>query len=121
MLAGISKPSIFPAGWKGPDPGRRRGHRRDRGQAAVAYSSGNRARRGPLARPNTAANRPTPAVFYCPSCGVHLNADLDGARNIAVKSTLAGSGNADVGGQPVKLPIVTEGQGPLVRSPRLLA
>jgi IS605 OrfB family transposase len=46
------------------------------------------------------ANRLNQAVFCCQSCGVHLNADLNAARNIAAKYTLAGIGNAFAGGPP---------------------
>ncbi len=43
-------------------------------------------------------NRPTQAIFRCQSCGYEVNADLNGARNVAWKYH-ANIGKPDAGGQ----------------------
>lgn len=50
-------------------------------------------------------NRKTLARFVCRECGFELNADLNGARNVAWKY-LAGVGMPDAGGLPVNQPHV---------------
>jgi IS605 OrfB family transposase len=52
------------------------------------------------------SNRRSQSRFVCRTCGYELNADLNGARNIAAKY-LAGDGKSVTGGLPVKQPIVT--------------
>jgi putative transposase len=52
------------------------------------------------------SNRKSQSEFRCRSCGYQLNADLNGARNIAQKY-LANSGIPVVGGRPVNPPIVS--------------
>ncbi len=55
-------------------------------------------------------NRRSQSLFLCRECGYCLNADLNGAYNIREKyvSTLADFGTSLVGGEPVKLPIVSD-------------
>jgi IS605 OrfB family transposase len=53
-------------------------------------------------------NRRSQALFVCRQCGFTLNADLNGARNIAAKYR-AGLGMSDSGGPPVNRPIVAQG------------
>ena len=50
-------------------------------------------------------NRRSQSVFKCRECGYELNADLNGARNIAAKY-LATGGKPASGGLPVNKPIV---------------
>lgn len=61
-------------------------------------------------------NRRTQAEFWCRSCGYRLNADLNGARNIAAK-LLASRGMTAAGGPPstgLSSPASVEGQAPLI-------
>jgi transposase len=52
---------------------------------------------------------PSPvSTFRCQSCGYEVNADLNGARNVAWNYH-ADIGKPDAGGQSVNLPIVGEG------------
>ncbi len=55
-------------------------------------------------------NRRSQSLFLCRECGYCINADLNASYNIRDKyiSTLASFGNALVGGEPVKLPIVSD-------------
>jgi putative transposase len=53
-------------------------------------------------------NRPTQSLFRCQACGYEVNADLNGARNVAWKYH-AGLGKSEVSGHPVNLPIAGEG------------
>jgi len=53
-------------------------------------------------------NRPTQSLFRCQSCGYEVNADLNGARNVAWKY-LASLGKSEASWQSVNLPIVGEG------------
>jgi rubredoxin len=53
-------------------------------------------------------NRPTQSLFRCQSCGYEVNADLNGARNVAWKY-LAGLGKSEARWQSVNLTIVGEG------------
>lgn len=52
------------------------------------------------------SNRRSQSEFRCRQCNYQLNADLNGARNIARKH-LADSGISVVGGHPVNMPIVS--------------
>jgi IS605 OrfB family transposase len=55
-------------------------------------------------------NRRSQSLFLCRECGYCLNADLNGSYNIREKhlSTFADFGTSLVGGEPVKLPIVSD-------------
>jgi putative transposase len=53
------------------------------------------------------SNRKSQSEFRCRSCGYQLNADLNGARNIAQKY-LASDSISVAGGRPVNPPIVSE-------------
>ena len=66
------------------------------------------------------SNRKSQAGFRCRECGYQLNADLNGARNIARKHLVSG-GISVAGGRPVNTPIVTTlvDCHPLVTSPSL--
>lgn len=55
------------------------------------------------------ANRRSRALFCCRACGVTLQADLNGARNIAA-AYRAGSGRSGAGGLPVNQPDVAHRQ-----------
>ena len=52
------------------------------------------------------SNRRSQSEFRCRRCNYQLNADLNGAQNIARKH-LAGSGISVTGGHPVNMPIVS--------------
>jgi putative transposase len=52
-------------------------------------------------------NRRSQSLFLCRSCGYCLNADLNASSNIKYKY-LASLGTSLAGGQPVKLPIVSD-------------
>lgn len=52
------------------------------------------------------SNRKSQSEFRCRKCNYQLNADLNGARNIA-KKYLVNSGKSVVGGQHINLPIVS--------------
>lgn len=66
-------------------------------------------------------NRRSQGDFWCRQCGYRLNADLNGAKNIAAKY-LANRGTPPAGGLPVMQPIVSEvsHQGSLPDASRLL-
>ncbi len=55
-------------------------------------------------------NRRSQSLFLCRACGYCANADWNAAKNIREKhlSTLADFGTSFVGGEPVKLPIVSD-------------
>jgi IS605 OrfB family transposase len=66
------------------------------------------------------SNRRSQSVFRCRECGYEVNADLNGARNVAWKYH-ASIGKPDVGGQHVNLPIVGTGHDSLASHSQAVA